>query len=78
MNVYLWNHLALALRLPQPHALRLADLLRDDSGQDMIEYALVACFLALSTVTGLNGLASQVSNYVTIVGNAFTSSLPNF
>lgn len=75
MNVSLWNHLALPMQLPV-HRLRLKELMRDDSGQDMIEYALIACFIGLSTVTGLHGLASEVSNYVSIVGDAFTSSLP--
>jgi len=78
MNVYLCSHLALAAQSLSAHAPSLpclADLLHDDSGQDMIEYALIASFIGLSTVTGIHGLAASVSNYLNIVDNAFTSSL---
>jgi len=74
MNVYLCSHLAMALQAfsaPPP----FADLLRDESGQDMIEYALIACFIGFSTVTGINGLASQIAGYFNIVDNSFTNSL---
>ena len=77
MNVYLCSHLALALRsLPElAQSPSLADLLRDDSGQDMIEYALISCFIGLGTVTGIHGLASQIAGYLDIVDNTFTSSI---
>jgi pilus assembly protein Flp/PilA len=78
MNVYLCFHLALAahsLSAHPPSLQPLSDFLHDDSGQDMIEYALIASFIGLSTVTGINGLAASVSNYLNIVDSAFTSSL---
>jgi pilus assembly protein Flp/PilA len=51
------------------------DLIRDDSGQDMIEYALVSTLLALSLlavlrsynvhiVSSLNGLGNQLTNAI--------------
>jgi len=78
MNVYLCSHFALAvhsLSAYAPSPASLAGFLHDDSGQDMIEYALIASFIGLSTVTGIHGLAATVSNYLNIVDTAFTSSL---
>ena len=57
------------------YAPSLEHLLRDDSGQDMIEYALIATFIGLSTVTGIHGLASSVANYFNIVDSGFNNSL---
>ena len=79
MNVYLCSHLALASRsLAELSAAlpSLSDLLRDDSGQDMIEYALIACFIGLGTVTGIHGLAAQIAGYLNIVDNSFVNSVP--
>ncbi len=77
MNVYLCSHLALAAPSLPTAPPWLADLLHDDSGQDMIEYALVASFIGLSTVTGIHGLAAQIAGYLNIVDNDFTTSLAN-
>lgn len=57
------------------HAQLLMDLLCDDSGQDMIEYALVAATIGLGTVAGVNGLAAHISNYLNIVDNGFASAV---
>jgi Flp pilus assembly pilin Flp len=48
---------------------------QDESGQDMIEYALVACFVGLSTVTGLHGLAVAMSGYLSDLINGFEGAL---
>lgn len=48
---------------------------QDESGQDMIEYALVACFVGLSTVTGLHGLAAAMSGYLSDLINGFDGAL---
>jgi pilus assembly protein Flp/PilA len=53
----------------------LVQLLSDDSGQDMIEYALVAATIGLGTVAGVNGLAAHISNYFTIVDNGFSNAV---
>jgi pilus assembly protein Flp/PilA len=53
----------------------LLDVLHDESGQDLIEYALVAATIGLGTVAGVNGLASHIANYLTIVDNRFNNSL---
>jgi len=36
-------------------------LLQDDSGQNMIEYALVAALIALGAIVAVQGLASSLS-----------------
>jgi pilus assembly protein Flp/PilA len=48
----------------------LKNLLSDESGQDLIEYALIAALIALVAITGLNGLASSINAEFTKVGNA--------
>ena len=53
----------------------LRDFVRDDRGQDLIEYALIAATIGLGTVAGVNGIASSISQYVVTVRVAFDSSL---
>jgi pilus assembly protein Flp/PilA len=33
---------------------------RDESGQDLIEYALIAALIAVATVASMNGLATAI------------------
>jgi pilus assembly protein Flp/PilA len=47
----------------------LKRLWQDESGQDLIEYALIATLVALVAITGLNGLASRITSYYTGIGN---------
>jgi pilus assembly protein Flp/PilA len=47
----------------------LKNLLSDESGQDLIEYALIAALIALVAITGLNGLAGSINAEFTKVGN---------
>jgi pilus assembly protein Flp/PilA len=42
---------------------------RDESGQDLIEYALIATLIALVAISGLNGLATKINSYYTGIGN---------
>jgi pilus assembly protein Flp/PilA len=52
----------------------LASLRQDESGQDLIEYALVAALIALAAVAGLKtvsaGIATAFNNINTQLGNA--------
>jgi pilus assembly protein Flp/PilA len=41
---------------------RLRALVRDDSGQDLIEYALLAALIALASVLAIQAAGSQVNN----------------
>jgi pilus assembly protein Flp/PilA len=44
-------------------------LLNDESGQDLIEYALVAALIAIIAITGLNGLATKINSEFTKIGS---------
>jgi pilus assembly protein Flp/PilA len=46
----------------------LKNLLTDESGQDLIEYALIAALIALVAITGLNGLAGSINSEYTKIG----------
>jgi pilus assembly protein Flp/PilA len=53
----------------------LARLLADESGQDMIEYALIAATIGLGTVAGINGIATSISGYLSLVGAGFDNAV---
>ena len=48
----------------------LSSLVQNESGQDLIEYALIAALIALVAITGLNGLATAINSEVTSVGSS--------
>jgi pilus assembly protein Flp/PilA len=48
--------------------MRLKNLIHDESGQDLIEYALIATLIALVAISGLNGLATKIGSYYTGIG----------
>jgi pilus assembly protein Flp/PilA len=45
-------------------------LLTDESGQDLIEYALIAALLAIICISGLNGLSSKINSEFTKIGSS--------
>jgi len=51
------------------------NFLRDESGQDLIEYALVATILGLAAVAGMSSLASNISNAFSAVGSKLSSAV---
>jgi len=51
------------------------DWLGDESGQDLIEYALVAAVLALAAIAGMSNLASNISNAFSAVGSKLSSAV---
>jgi pilus assembly protein Flp/PilA len=53
----------------------IANLLQDESGQDMIEYALVAALIGLSTVAVLGNVSGNISTAYASVGNTLTTAL---
>jgi len=53
----------------------LMNLLRDESGQDLIEYALVAALIALGAIAAMNGVATGISNAFNAVGSDLTSAV---
>jgi pilus assembly protein Flp/PilA len=55
---------------------QLLNLHREESGQDLIEYALVAALIAFAAVTAMNGLAASINSAFSIIGSKLTSALP--
>jgi pilus assembly protein Flp/PilA len=53
----------------------LNNLMTDESGQDLIEYALIAALIGLGTVASLNGLSTSIGGFFNTVGNNLTSSV---
>lgn len=45
-------------------------LLADESGQDLIEYALIAALIAVSAVAAMGSLSNKISNEFDKVGNS--------
>jgi pilus assembly protein Flp/PilA len=50
-------------------------LIADESGQDLIEYALVAALLSLCAFASMNGLGSKISNAFNIVTNNLNANI---
>jgi pilus assembly protein Flp/PilA len=53
----------------------LKELVVEDSGQDLIEYALVAALVGLGAVGAMKGLANNIGSAFNGVGNALTNSV---
>ena len=52
----------------------LIRLVQEDSGQDLIEYALVAALIALGALVGMKTLANDIGNAFNGVGSTLTSA----
>jgi Flp pilus assembly pilin Flp len=52
----------------------VAALLHDDVGQDLIEYSLLAGFVALSAAAVLNIMAGQIKTILTSVSDYMTAA----
>ncbi len=50
-------------------------LIADDSGQDLIEYALVAALVGLGAVAAMKGLSNSVKTSFNGVGNSLTNAV---
>jgi pilus assembly protein Flp/PilA len=53
----------------------LHKLAKDESGQDLIEYALVAALVGLGAVASMKTLSSTISNAFTTVGTNLSSNV---
>jgi pilus assembly protein Flp/PilA len=49
---------------------RAKRLLADESGQDLIEYALIAALIAVAAITALKGLDNKISSEFNTIGNS--------
>jgi pilus assembly protein Flp/PilA len=52
----------------------LANLIADDSGQDLIEYALLAALVGLASVTAIRGVAAELNKAFLSLGSAIAHS----
>ena len=48
----------------------MKNLLKDESGQDLIEYALIAALIALAAIGAMQTLGSKISNEFNSVGSS--------
>lgn len=53
----------------------IRNLHRDESGQDLIEYALVAALIAFGAVTAMSSLSSNINSAFSIIGSDLTSAI---
>ncbi len=49
---------------------------KDESGQDLIEYALIAALIAFAAIAGMNSLASQINVAFSKIGSEVTANIP--
>ena len=71
------------LQIQQPRPLKLAcgifqascrDFLSDESGQDLIEYALAAALIGLVAISAVRGLGTSISSAYNSVTSNLTSN----
>jgi len=53
----------------------LRGLLREEAGQDLIEYAMVAGLIGMGAVIAMSGLAGKIGNSFNTVGNRLANSI---
>jgi pilus assembly protein Flp/PilA len=53
----------------------ISGLLSDESGQDLIEYALVAALIALGATAAMTTLAGTISTALASVGTKLTNAV---
>ena len=51
-----------------------AAFMQDESGQDLIEYALVAGLIGVGAVVAMTGLSGKIGNSFNSVGNNITNA----
>ena len=52
-----------------------AQLLKEDHGQDLIEYALVVALIAFAAIAGMNSVAGNINNAFIKIGTKLTSAV---
>ena len=53
----------------------LNNFMQDESGQDLIEYALVAGLIGLGAVTAMSGLATKIGSAFTSIGTTLSTNV---
>jgi pilus assembly protein Flp/PilA len=52
-----------------------AKIWRDENGQDLIEYALVAALIAFAAVAGMQSVAQNINSAFSAIGSKIISAL---
>ena len=52
----------------------LARFIREEEGQDLIEYAFLAVFIALAVTVGLQAVASGINSQMSNIGTQVSSA----
>jgi len=60
---------------PQVPRFSWSHLLRDETGQDLIEYALVAAIVGLGAIASLKGLSTRIGTSFSTVSSTLTSAV---
>ena len=53
-----------------------AQILREDSGQDLIEYALVVALIAFAATAGMGVVAGNINTAFSKIGSKLLSAIP--
>ncbi len=53
----------------------LTALHRDDSGQDLIEYALIAALIALGSIIGMDTVANEINSAFNIISKKLANAV---
>jgi pilus assembly protein Flp/PilA len=53
----------------------LSTFMHDESGQDLIEYALVAAIIALGATAAMSSLAGSINTAFSKIGSSLTSAV---
>jgi pilus assembly protein Flp/PilA len=53
----------------------VATFIRDESGQDLIEYALVAGLIGIGAVVAMSTLSNKIGTAFNSVGNSITNAV---
>jgi pilus assembly protein Flp/PilA len=51
----------------------MLQILKDENGQDLIEYALVVALIAFAATAGMSGLAAQINTAFNNMGTKLTT-----
>lgn len=53
----------------------LKDVLKNEQGQDLIEYALLVAFVAFAVTAGMTSLAGSINSAFTTIGSDLTGAI---
>ena len=56
---------------------KVQDLMTNEDGQDLVEYALVVSLLSLAATAAMGSLATAINSAFTAIGTKLTAALPS-